>query len=373
MTIKINTKQIEPRKVISSMVVGVLLAAGPFLFWRIFLQQLPITGFGEATLSERFEEQESPGPTSIPEGQARLRELLAYPAVSLALDPATGMLRMHEEGTGRAFEVSPNTLKVRTLSDKRLDNFEQTIWSPNGTEVISLFSEKERSVYRYFDYQSRRVAELPIDITTLAFSPDGSHIVMVRDMAGRTQIWISAPDGTQEWLLMATRMTIVDIAWPRSDTIALTSRRKDGTNDLVFVDLEGSLEILIEKRPDLGVLWARGGVQALISFQNTDDETVLHVLDTDSGEESKLPLATRASKCIWHRNATSITCGIHPQTSSQGRDTVTTLRMGDRSTVVRYSAPKDIWVGIENPVALPRDNGIAFINLFDKRPYQLTW
>ena len=115
--------EIERKKAVNAVIVGVMVAVVPFVFWRTFLRQLPLVGSGEATLSERFEESDPSTPTPTPDGGAKLRELLAYPATALTLDKGTGMLRMYEEETGRVFEVNPGTLKVFTVSDNRLDDF----------------------------------------------------------------------------------------------------------------------------------------------------------------------------------------------------------------------------------------------------------
>lgn len=365
--------KINRKKAIQSGIVGVLIAVVPFLFWRTFLRQLPLVGSGEATLSERFEESESPTPTPTPEGQARLRELLPYPATALALDNGTGMLRMYEEGTGRAFEVNPGTLKVFTLSEEKLDDFVTTLWSPNGSEVISLFNEEDRASYRYYDYRDGRVSELPFAVRYVTFSPDGTKIAMFNDFQGQPRIWIAAPDGTNEWLLLATRMDIVALDWPMNETLAITSQNADGSSTLSLLSLDGSLSILLENLGDLDVVWSRSGTRALISFNDPEDGLTLSMFDMETERLTSLPIVSRASKCAWHRNGASATCGVPAQTTSASRDTVMTIFAESDHVVVRYEPPKDVWVGITEPVVLPRDDGIAFINFFDKRPYLITW
>lgn len=370
---KIDLKRTERKKVWYAVTIGILFAAGPFLFWRIFLQQLPLTGSTGATISERFQSDDrefAPEPSST--SRPRLRELLAYPAHSLVLDHATGMLRMYEQGTGRAFEVNPRTLTVLTLSEARLENLEHTIWSPNGTEVLSLFREEEGSTYRYFDYHTDRVAVLPANIRALAFSPDGSRIISTRRTDTQLQLWVSAPDGSDEWLLMATRLDIADIDWIRDDTIALLSRQPDETMNLLLLDLDTNLRLLLEDYAELDVLWARGGQHALISYMNDEHERVMGVLDVEREEITPLSEAIRASKCVWHRRS-SITCGVPGRTDSGARDIVVTLDLLSGEKTVRFRAADDIWVGIQDPVALKNGNGIAFINIFDKRPYLITW
>lgn len=363
----------ERKKVAAAITAGCLLAAGPLLFWRTFLRQMPVTDRGEATLSERFAEYEAPEPTPTPDGQARLREILPYPVNSLSLDAATGMIHMYEEGTGRAFAVNPGTLSSSTLSDVRLNNFSRTLWSPRETQVITAFTEDGGTRFRFFDYQTSRVAELPHDVSLLAFSPDGSRIVAVRNPAGRTQLWISAPDGTDPWLLTETRMDITGVSWPSADAVIITSRRADGTQSLVEIDLSARLRTLVDKKHELRTVWMRTGERALISYEDPGDGMVLSVFDRISGRLSRLPVSTDASKCAWHRTGASFTCGVAAGTSSTSSETVMTVSLQDDSTVVRYEAPEDIWIAIREPVALARDNGLAFINAFDGKPYLLSW
>lgn len=364
---------IEPKKAVHAAIIGVLVAVVPFVFWRTFLRQLPLGGSGEATLSQRFEESDDVTPTPTPDTTVRLRELLPYPATGLALDSGTGMLRMYEEETGRAFEVNPGTLKVFTLSEEKLDHFVTTYWSPNGSEVISMFSEDNLASYRYFDYRDGRVAELPVGLRNVAFSPDGTRIAMFNDNQGNPRVWISAPDGTSEWLLLATRLVITDIAWPTDNMVAMTSQNSDGTLTLSLVSLDGELTVLLEDMIDIDVSWSRNGAHALVSYHDADEGLTLGVYDVETRRLSVLPVVTTASKCAWHRSGTSATCGVPAQSTSASRDSVVTVFPDNGQSVIRYEPPDDVWVGITGPVILPRENGIAFINFFDKRPYQITW
>lgn len=358
----------------SAALVGVVLAAGPFLFWRIFMQQLPLTGSGSATISERFDESENGvTPTPVPEGGARLRELLANPANSLAVDRTSGAIRMYEEGTGKAFEVSPSTLQVRTLSENPLTDFLYTIWSPNGHEVITLFQEENGSRYRYFDYRSSRVAELSATVRTVAFSPNGEKILTTRDTQDGTQLWISKPDGTEDWVFMATRLAVLDSFWPRDDTLVLVTRRDDDFEDLVTITLDSKLNLLLEKYEDLEVVWAPNGVRAIVSYSTDEQGITLALLEMPEGTLVPLGLSVRATKCAWHKGSSDITCGIPAQTTSASRDTVTSLNLTTGELTVRYRAPKDVWIGLESPAMSPQGRDIAFINIFDKRPYLISW
>lgn len=370
----IGKRKFDKRNIFSAVLIGAVLAAGPFLFWRIFLQQLPLTGSGNATISNRFEESERGlSPTPVPPGQARLRELLAYPANSLTVDRSSGMLRMYEEGTGRAFEVSPTTLQVLTLSEEHLDDFLYSSWSPNGREVITLFDEQDGSTYRYFDYGSSRVAELPQNVRMFAFSPNGDRILSARDTSNGIQLWVSAPDGADEWLLMVLRLNVIELFWPQENMFVLITEREDGTEDLIALNMYANIEVLLEKYSDLEVVWAPNGVLALISFMDDEGRLVLDLFSTTTNTLETLPLTTRASKCAWHRGSSNITCGVPSQTTSAGRDTVTSMDLETGKLDVRYQAAQDVFIGLEDPVMLPRGDEIAFINIFDKRPYLISW
>lgn len=371
---KFSELQLKKRGIVSAVLVGTFLAAGPFLFWRIFLQQLPLTGSGSATLSDRFEEPDETVPeTPAPERGAQLRELLAFPANSLTMDSSAGVLRMYEEGTGRAFEVHLTTLQATTLSESHLDAFHSTHWSPNGIEVISLFQEKSGSRYRYYNYSTSRVAELPVNIRNIAFSRNGNRIVTTRDTQDGTQLWISNPDGTNGWVFVATRLNIQQLFWPRDDMVVVRTMRADGNEDLVMFDMEKRMSLLLESYDDLDVLWDFHSSRALISYIDKDHGLVLSILDTITRDIHILPITTRASKCAWASGSSVITCGIPSQSTSASRDTITSLNMDTGELTVRYRVPEDVWVGLQEPVMVPRGNGIAFINTFDKRPYLLTW
>lgn len=371
---KPDTGKLERRSVIAAIFTGMLVAVAPFLFWRSFLRQLPLTDTGTATLSDRFEELETMhDDASDGMNSSRLRELLPNPANSVSVDRISGVIRLYEEETGRAFEIHPTTLHVTPLSESRLPRFDHTLWSPNGTEVITLFQEDSGSQFRYYDYRTARVAALPANVRMIAFSRSGDRILTSQETSAGTELWISKPDGTEAWRFLITRLNVVQIFWPDDDMVVLRTLRKDGREDLVAFDRETNLTHLLEGYPEMDVRWSPNGAQALISYVTDERGMVLSLFDAEHRIIRELPVTARASKCAWHTGSSEITCGVPAQTTSASRDTITSVDVRTDVLSVRYTAPDDVWIGLQEPAVLPRGNGVVFVNVYDKRPYLITW
>jgi hypothetical protein len=242
---RVSFRTLSP--IVRTTLVVAIIAVLPVWFWYTFVRMVPVGQEGSATIASRFDGA-VPEPTASIEPAIRLRELVPYPSTALTYDRLSRNLRFYESMTGRAFEVNPTTLRVQPLSETRLENFVDSVWSPNGVEVISSFHTGGRTEYRYYDYRSGRFAALDARTTRFAFAPDGTRIVSAINTGTSLELWVSLPDGTGAWRLFSARVSLVDLWWPRDDTVAILSERPNGTRDLSSIDLDGALTMLVRKR-----------------------------------------------------------------------------------------------------------------------------
>jgi hypothetical protein len=172
---------------------------------------------------------------------------------------------------------------------------------------------------------------------------------------------------------MATRLSVLESFWPGNDIIVLLTERENGVQELILLNMEADLKLLLEAFSDIEVVWAPNGSRALLSYRGAEGDTSLSLLELPSGDITPLEIQVRASKCAWHSGSSDITCGIPAQTTSASRDTVTSVNLATGERRVRYRAPEDVWIGLQDPIILPRGNAIVFINIFDKRAYLISW
>jgi hypothetical protein len=373
--------KLKGKKVIGSALVVVVLVALPFWFWHTFVQNVPLAQEGTATIASRFDGQEPEITADEMKERARLREILSHPVTALTWNRSSRTLRMYGRDTGRAFAVNPVTLKVQVLNETRLEDFVTTLWSPNGIEVISSFEGSSESRFRYYNYSSERVSALDPSTTHIAFAPNGIRIVSTRDINNMTELWVSHPDGSNAWLLLSTRLDVMSLSWPSSDSIAVVSGEAGGERSLSLIDLQGKLRVLVTDRTDLETAWGPDGASVLVSFSDKEKSAVLRLIQSASGRELPLPLGVPATKCAWHRDGLAITCGISgfdsPAKVTAGslsiHESVVTLDLKTYDTFVRFEPPSDLLFGIQEPVMLPGETNLAFINPFDQKPYLLSW
>jgi len=196
-----------------------------------------------------------------------------------------------------------------------------------------------------------------------------------------TEVWVSDPDGSGAWLLLTTRLKIINLFWPSSDSIALVSRGTDKKRSLSLVDLQGNFHILVIARTNLETAWSPDGTAVLVSFSDEEKDTVLNLIQSISGKELSLPLEVQATKCAWHHNGLAITCGISgfdspakvAVGSSSIHESVVTLNLTTHDTSVRFEPLNDLLFGVQGPFMLPGGTNMAFVNPFDQKPYLLSW
>jgi len=358
---------------IFSAMVGILSVSLPFLIWRIFFSDVPLTGNGKATLSVQFDT----APTqSMPPVQrpARLRELFSAPIHSLAVTKNGKEVRFYEEATGRTFAVDLESLRSEPISEERLENLLRSWWSPSGTEVIAAFNEQGGTVLRFFDFRDGRVSVLPETVRTFAFSPDGTRLVTLHDTSGVSRIMVSGRDGTDDpWLLMTTRLSVISVFWPHPERIIVHASNEDGSNTLLSLNLSGVLLTLLKEVRDLETTWSPDGDRVVASYRDPNDILRTVVLEGMDGRPHNktvsLPLTIPASKCAWSPDGTVLGCGI-PSQASAG-DTVMTYHLGDAEPVLRYQPPKDTFITVTKP--LFSSSGLVFVNGYDKKPYLVSW
>lgn len=224
---------------------------------------------------------------------------------------------------GRVFETSPKDLKETVVSNKPLPNLISTLWSPNKKEVVSIFDTNNGKDFRYYNYQTNKVADLGRAVKSLAFSPDGSHIAYLRSLGLDSAIYVSAPDGSAPRKIIETRLSDLELSWPSEEYISFKAS-VDDRNSVYLLSLTGNLTKFVDELGKVDILWSSGGTKLLYSTVE-NGSPMLFVKDTLSSTTKGLDISTPAYKCAWGINSDYIFCTV--RRSGQGGENIYKISM----------------------------------------------
>jgi hypothetical protein len=355
------------KKIIIVLIVGLI---GGF-YWFFHSKKIPDSSRG--AFLGRFVDQPAPEPS---ENSPTLRSLSSARVVSPTINARDNSVIYYEKNTGRVIEVNINSKKEFVASNTSLINFVKTIWSPNGEEVISLFTSKGGAEYRYYNYLTKKVASLG-NLDSVAFSPDGTYLVYFKKDLDAGYIAVSQPDGSNPKKILQTKLASLNLYWPAPDKIYFTTQNySDQTWILFSLSLDGNLDKILDSKNELDISWSRDGGYLLYSYLNNKGTQSLFILDADRQKESALTLNTLASKCAWTLDAKTIICGVptapsnDPLVSSAIGDDIYEYALKDGSK--KHLAGADFQdLRVQEMFLSPLEDFILFVNGFDGKLYGL--
>lgn len=215
----------------------------------------------------------------------------------------------YEEGTGRTFRINLANQDRTEVSKNTLPGFVETIWSPDRTEVVSVFNVSNKKIYRYYNFKTKTPKTLPRGIESLAFSPDGNRIVyFLKTENEQNKIIISKPDGSNPKEILNTRVVDFKISWPNDNFISLYQPGGEGSETLYTLSLDGQLEKEIEYADGLNIAWSPGGDSLLYSKIEKDGKDSLFL--KNKNQTRLLGPSTTASWCDFGLSNKDIFCAV---------------------------------------------------------------
>lgn len=336
------------------------------------------TGQQSALIGDSPETSSAGSRSPTPEKAPKALSTSAVNSVALGLESDT--VRYYEAQTGRAFTADLSKSKAAVLSDRKLSGFIQSWWIPGRAAAISSFEQQGTAEYRFTDYSSEAVSVIGNAVTALAVSSDGNRIVFAEAADESSTIRIADVQGSAARTILPTRATDIELSWQSKDRVAVVSRRPGfAGRDLTLVGIDGALSPVFSNAENLEHAWSPDGQGVLYSRYTTGEGIGLWYRGI-GGVDIPLGLATGASKCAWHSDSTTVTCGV-PNKNTLSRDVpadrvattddIVTLDLKTGGLTVHYTARSANLVGVIHPLVSSSGRYLAFINLFDQRLYML--
>ena len=147
---------------------------------------------------------------------------------SFAFKSGSDRILFYEKLNSIIHESSPDGKGKKELV--RIPNVLMTIFSPTGRELVAAPLEKGILKNFYFDLENNKRAELPKNMVSPAFSPDGTEIAYFAydDKISEGHILTSEPDGSNPKVIFKTRIKKLKLSWPEKNLIVLYSKKEDG-------------------------------------------------------------------------------------------------------------------------------------------------
>lgn len=207
---------------------------------------------------------------------------------------------------------STTNFVIRTNNDRPKTELAVLARAPEtaSTSASSLFLGTEEEIGSTL--QSLTVTPTPTAFD-FAVSPTGRQLAFLQLGSGGTDLVSSNWDGSKREKLSSLPLTQLNLAWPASTTIAISTRANSASDGLLyFYDTRTKkLELVMS------------GVKGLAAKASPNARYVLYsgsayqgafaaLYDRKTGKIDRLPFKTLVEKCVWGQDSDTIYCGAPP-------------------------------------------------------------
>lgn len=205
-------------------------------------------------------EPQSAIPTDLPKKVSR------GPVVFFDFKNGSGKAIFYEEFDSTVYEADLDGKNKKELA--RIPNASGILFNPNGKGLIAEVPGKGSPTTAYFDLENNRKTELPKNIRSAAFSPDGEKLAyyFYDDKTGRGNISTAEPDGLNSGSIFLTRIKDLNLAWPENELLVFYPKSGGGQafsvmpdgNNFRRLDDEESLRYFNHEKEEAAILQEMG-------------------------------------------------------------------------------------------------------------------
>lgn len=352
-------------KIISTFFLLVLLAISAFIAGYYFSgKSSTVSDILSSDILSKFETVGARSP-ALSQDYDPKRSFSSAKATSLMLSSNADSILYYEKNTGRVINLNYKTGSESAVSNNNLPNFISTIWSPDSTEVITSFYEPSGNIYKYYNFNTKKSVALLRTIKSLAFSPDGKHIVYFLEGDDSNSLYLSHPDGSNPKKLLSTRLTGVTLFWPSPDFIYIqSSSASDSTESLFRVSLSGDLAKIIDGGMDMQILFSKSGRNLLFSYIYGEQRLTGFI--SNLGSEQYIETVFKANACAWSIDEITLYCAL---TSDSGSNIVSYNITTNALTPI---GPIPFNGSVESILLSPAEDYLILLNKSDSKIYVFT-
>lgn len=218
-----------------------------------------------------------------------------------------------ERASGNIFTYSLRTQTITRTSNRTLPGIQSAAWLPDASFafVRYLSGEGFSTINTYAlpaDGSLSKGFFLPQNLADIAVSP--SSLLLLASGADGSTASLTHADGSRASEIFSTPLSSLRISFAGKDSyLAYTKPSSTLSGNAFLVDSVGRFSRIAGPRDGLAALASPSGAWALVSY-TLDGEMQMELVNTATGEELPLPVATIADKCAWAADDSAVYCGI---------------------------------------------------------------
>lgn len=236
---------------------------------------------------------------------------------------STTIIRWVERGRGNVLEVDSYSPAIRTISNTLVPRIFESVWNKNlsafvgsmlaekASEPNFVYSELKKQVSNATSSDSESILSaqyelqgksLPDDILAYAVSPSGDKVFLLIKESEKGVGYIAKFDGTGMVRLFDSPITSVNVEWPETNTIAITTKGSSSQSGfLYFVNSStGAMRKVLGPIYGLSTKVSRDAKQVLASSVNRAGngiDTAIYTISSNTTLDATIK--TLADKCVW--------------------------------------------------------------------------
>jgi hypothetical protein len=252
-------------------------------------------------------------PASPPQVEtAKITPVSDEAVLSPILDAATSKIKYYSKLTGKVYSIDLDGTNKKTVSDKNLPGLTDVLWSPDGSKVITKFSQDTGNKFFYYDYATNVGVQLKDNLDTIIWQSNSKIFYKYYDpKSSERTLNIADPNGSN-WVKIADlnykNVSIAPI--PRTSLVSFWNS-PDASDETDFESssvLGGASTPILKGYFGADYLWNSSGSTVLASHadQKNGSQIQLALMNDRGGEFKNLDIATFISKSIWSKDNKTI-------------------------------------------------------------------
>ncbi|MFA6383568.1 MAG: hypothetical protein WCX17_04035 [Parcubacteria group bacterium] len=239
---------------------------------------------------------------------AKLTPISDEAVLSPILDLATSKIKYYSKLTGKVYSIDLDGTNKKTVSDKNLPGLVDVIWSPDGSKVITKFTQGAGNKFFYYDYATNVGVQLKDNLDTIVWQSNSKIFYKYYEpQSGERTLNIADPNGSNWVKITNLNYRFVSIApIPHTGLVSFWNS-PDASAE---TDFESSSVLGGENTPILkgyfgaDYLWNASGNAVLVGHtdQKNGSQTQLAIMNEHGGELKNLGVSTFVSKSVWSKD-----------------------------------------------------------------------
>jgi hypothetical protein len=245
-----------------------------------------------------------------------LRLLSAAPVGGYAASTtaSTTVVRWIDRGRGNILQANEDSLDIQTLSNTLLPKMYGSVWGKGINSLIgSILGDDDMTIstlYAALLPQSTSTAKtpytlsgknLPAGIVSYAASPKKDQVFLFAIQDGQGIGYVAPFNGGTATQIFNTPITQVNVDWPETSTIAITTKGSAAYNGfLYFVNPKtGVWKKILGPLPGLSANVSNDAKYAIISASGNANNVVTSIYNIAKSTGTDAIIRTLADKCVW--------------------------------------------------------------------------